>query len=408
MLHEPTIILRAAGAWIGDGRVVAPAELHVAGGCLRWIGHPGSGPPPEGAVVRELGGQWLLPGLIDAHLHLWGLDLSDPAALWNWPMAYRATRAAADLQRMLRQGITAVRCLGGPLGPSLARAVREGLVEGPHVVAAGEFICARAGTWDAVSFPQSWVEGLGMFADGADACRQRVRERIRQGADFIKVGGSVGEHTDLLRPWGDDPAHLRLAYSDGEMAVLVEEAHRNGLRVASHAIGEAAVRQALDCGVDSIEHGHGIGDETARRLAGEGRMLVPTLSLPVLRLAHPDPAVAAGWQRHREAQRRSLQHALRHGVRMAAGTDFVGPPGSPLGANAMELEQLVDAGLTVEQALLAGTATAAEALGMQDRIGRLAVGLQADVVAVPGDPRADIGLVRRVGFVMKGGRVVLG
>jgi imidazolonepropionase-like amidohydrolase len=407
MNQPPDTVLRAAAAWTGQGgTVVSPAEVHVSGGRIGWVGRVGERPLPEGAVVRDLGAQWLLPGFIDAHLHLWGLDHAEPAALWGWPMPYRAAYAIADLARMLQHGITAVRCLGGPLGPSLARAVRQGLVPGPHVVAAGEFICPRAGTWDPAAFPQEWAEKLGMYADGPDACRQRVRERIRQGADFIKVAGSVGEHTDLLRPWGDDPYHLRLAYSDGELAVLVEEAHRNGLKVAIHAIGEPSVRQALDHGVDTIEHGHGIGDETARRIADSGAILVPTLSLPVLRARHPVPEVAAGWQRHREAQQASLQHALRHGVRMAAGTDFTGPPYSTLGPSPMEMEFLVEAGMTPEQALTACIVTGAEVLGMQDRIGRLAPGFEADLVALPGDPRGDIGLVRRVGFVMKGGQVV--
>ncbi|EHM03509.1 amidohydrolase family protein [Acetobacteraceae bacterium AT-5844] len=410
--HRPTV-LRAAAAWTGEGGPVFPAigrkvELHIEAGRITWLGREGERPAPPAAILQDLGDAWLLPGFIDAHLHLWGLDLSDPSALWNWPMAYRAARAVADLGRMLEEGVTAVRCLGGPLGPSLARAVQEGVVRGPHIVAAGEFICSRAGTWDHAAFPQHWVESLGMYADGADACRQRVRERIRQGADFIKVGGSVGEHTDALRPWGNDPARLRLSYSDGELAVLVEEAHRNGLRVASHAIGDEAVRQALECGVDTIEHGHGISDETARRMADRGALLVPTLSLPALRVRHPVKHVAEGWQRHRDAQRASLQLALRHGVRIAAGTDFVGPPGSPLGPSMMELELLVEAGLTPEQALVAGTAGGAEALGMQHRIGRLAEGFEADMVALPGDPRADIGLVRQVRFVMKGGEVVRG
>ncbi|WP_161600872.1 amidohydrolase family protein [Teichococcus oryzae] len=377
----------------------------MADGRIEWLGRSGERPLPPGAELRDLGGHWLLPGLIDAHLHLWGLDLADPAALWGWTLPYRAARATADLAAMLQQGVTAVRCMGGPLGPSLGRAVREGVLPGPHIVAAGEFICSRAGTWDHAGFPQGWVEGLGIYADGVDACRQRVRERICQGADFIKVGGSVGEHTDTLRPWGDDPARLRLAYSDEEMQALAAEAHRNGLCIASHAIGDAAVRQALLAGVDTVEHGHGVTADTARRMAGAGAILVPTLSLPALRAASAAPPATSAWGRHRTAQRESLQQALRHGVRIAAGTDFVGPPASPLGPSAMEIELLVEAGMAPEQALEAATATAAEALGLAGRIGRLATGLEADLVAVPGDPRSEISLVRQIRFVMKGGRI---
>jgi imidazolonepropionase-like amidohydrolase len=400
------LILRAAAAWTGrDGAVVTEAELHVEAGRIAWLGRQGERPAPGGARVIELGAHWLLPGFVDAHLHLWGLDMAEPAAAWSWPPAYRAARAIADLRALLDAGVTAVRCCGGPLGPSLARAVREGVVPGPHIVAAGEFICSRAGTWDPAAWPQRWAEETGMFADGPEEVRRRVRERLRQGADFIKVGGSVGEHTDMLRPWGDDPARLRLSYADDELRAAVDEAHRNGLRVATHAIGEAAVRQALDAGVDTIEHGHGIAEETAKRLAGSGAWLVPTLSLPALRVERAPPPVAAHWRRHREVQRRSIEVALRHGVRIAAGTDFVGPPFTPLGPDAMEMELLAEAGLSPEQALLAGTAHGASVLGMEGRIGALAPGLEADIVAVPGDPRADIALVRRVGFVMRGGAV---
>uniref|UniRef100_UPI0022EB104B amidohydrolase family protein n=1 Tax=Falsiroseomonas oryzae TaxID=2766473 RepID=UPI0022EB104B len=126
---------------------------------------------------------------------------------------------------------------------------------------------------------------------------------------------------------------------------------------------------------------------------------------PALRVERAPPALAAGWRRHREVQRRSVELALRHGVRIAAGTDFVGPPVTPLGPDAMEMELLVEAGMTAEQALLAGTAHGAAVLGLADRIGALAPGLEADILALPGDPRRDIALVRRVAFVMRGGAV---
>ena len=404
-------ILRAGFAWTAAGpAVLERPELWIDGGRIAWIGRQGERPAELGRRILDLGDRWLLPGFIDAHLHLWGLDLADPTALWTWPIAFRAARATADLRRMLEAGVTAVRCLGGPLGPSLARAVRDGAVPGPHIVAAGEFICSRAGTWDHAAWPEAWVEALGMFADGEAECRRRVRERLRQGADFIKIGGSVGEHTDLLRQWGNDPGRQRLSYGDAEVAALVEEAHRQGLRVATHAIGEAAVRQALDAGVDSIEHGHGIAEETCRRLAGAGTLLVPTLALPALRARHGAaqglrPEAVAAWARHAEVQRRSLERAVRHGVRLAAGTDFVGPPGTPLGPSMVELELMVEAGMSAEQALTACFVGGREALGMADRIGALAEGYSADLVALPGDPRARIGLVRQPVFVMKEGVV---
>jgi imidazolonepropionase-like amidohydrolase len=406
-----TIVLRAGWAWTGTSpATIEKPEIHVVNGQIGWVGRQGARPDLPDARVIDLGGQWLLPGLIDAHLHLFGLDFSDPTSLWTWPIALRSARATADLGRLLASGITAVRCLGSPIGPSLARGVRSGYVTGPHIAAAGEFICSRSGTWDPTIWPQRWAEELGMFADGVEECRRRVRERIRAGADFIKICGSVGEHADRLRAWGNDPSRLRLSYADDEVKALVDEAHRHGLRVASHCIGDAAVRQALDAGVDTIEHGHGIGEETCRRLSDSGAILVPTLSLPAWRARNgvaeglPPDAIAA-WRKHAEVQRHSLALARQHGVRIAAGTDFVGPPSTPLGPNACEMEYLVAAGLTAEEALTACIVTGRDAMGMGETIGMLAPGRRADVIAVPGDPRRDIGLVRRVSFVMKDGVV---
>jgi imidazolonepropionase-like amidohydrolase len=403
------LAIRAAAAWTGDGTPpIAMAELHVAGGLITWLGRQGERPMPQGGRVIDLAHRWILPGFIDAHLHLWGLDLAEPGALWNWALAYRSARAIADLGRLLHEGMTAVRCCGGPLGSALARAVREGVLRGPRIVAAGEFICSRAGTWDHAAWQQLWVEELGIFADGPEECRRRVRERIRQGADFIKIGGSVGEHLDAVRPWGNDPSRLRLSYADEEVRTVVEEARRNGLPVATHAIGDAAVAEAVAAGVHSVEHGRGAAEDTLRRMAGEGTWLVPTLSLPALRAEHASPPIALHWQRHRDLQRRSLELAMHHGVRIAAGTDFVGPPFTPLGPDAGEMVLLVEAGMAPEDALLAGTAHAAAVLGLQDRIGQLAPGFAADLVAVEGDPRHNTGLVRQAAFVMAAGSVARG
>jgi imidazolonepropionase-like amidohydrolase len=407
-------VLRADWAWTGSSpAVIERPEIQVEGGRISWVGRQGERPDEQGARLIALDGQWLLPGFIDAHLHLFGLDFSDPTALWTWPIALRAARASADLGHLLGAGITAVRCLGSPLGPPLARAVRSGYVRGPHIAAAGEFICSRSGTWDPAIWPLRWAEELGMFADGVEGCRHRVRERVRAGADFIKICGSVGQHDDRLRAWGNDPSRLRLPYANEEVGALVDEAHRHGLSVASHCIGDAAVRQALDAGVDTIEHGHGISEETCRRMVDAGAILVPTLSLPAWRTRHgaaeglPPDAIAA-WQRHADVQARSMERALRYGVRIAAGTDFVGPPSTPLGANACEMEFLVAAGMTPEQALEASIVVGREVMGMADSIGMIAAGRCADIIALPGDPRRDISLVRQVAFVLQGGVPVAG
>src|SRR5690606_22888607 len=249
--------LRAAAVWTGtDNRPLAQADILVAG--EEVVGLVPRETPSDGATLIDLGDAAIVPGLIDAHLHLWGLDPAAPAVSASWSPAYRALRAAQDLRRLVEAGFTAVRCMGSPIGPALQRAVDEGLIDGPVIVAAGETICQRGGTWDPVHQPQAWAETLGVLADGPEECRRRVRERIRSGSRVIRIGASSGRpFLDAVHPWADGADVSRPNYSLAELKMMVEEAHRAGLRVAAHAIGEAAVRNAVLAGVDTVEHGHG-------------------------------------------------------------------------------------------------------------------------------------------------------
>ncbi len=367
----------------------------------------------KGEKLLDLGGLTLVPGFIDAHLHLWGAGPPSPWGGAPWASAYRAVAAARDLRRLLDAGFTTVRCMGGALGPALAHAVADGLIEGPRVVPAGDYICPRAGTWDPVGQPLVSAEALGIFADGPDECRRRVRERLRSGSRVIKIGVSSGTPgRDLVYPWADGAAWAHANYSIDEIRSVVEEAHRAGLMVAAHAIGEAAVRSAVLAGVDTVEHGHGAAPGTYALMAELGTILVPTLALPAMR-ARLGPArglapeVAGVWQRHLDELFAAVRLAMEHGVLIAAGTDFVGPPYTPLGENACQFELLVEAGMTPGQALQAGTAVAARAVGMGGVLGTIEPGRLADLVGVEGRPWEDVSALRRVGFVMAAGRLVV-
>lgn len=386
----------------------------VCGDRIVQAGPRGAAPggSEQDETVIDLGEAAVVPGLIDAHLHLFGFSPSSAGAQMAAPDAYRVLVAASDLRRLAAAGFTTVRCMGSPLGPILGRAVEEGIVEGPRIVAAGEYICQRGGTWDPVGYPLAWADRLGMFADGPEQCRRRVRERIRSGAGVIKIGVSSGRALrDRIHPWADGPDGSCPNYSVEEIQVMVEEAHRMGLRVAAHAIGDLAVRNAVLGGVDTVEHGHGASAATYRMMADRGVMLVPTLSLPYRRSRFglqgglPQWAVDV-WRRHLEQQMQCVATALACGVAIAVGTDFVGPPLTPFGDNALEFRLLVEAGMRAWDALAAGTVVGARALGLEAAIGTIEPGQLADIVAVQGRPWEDPEALMRVVFVMKGGKVV--
>jgi len=421
--------VRAQAVWTGDGPPLAGVDVLVEGSHILALvprdqllpveapagpttEHSAGGQLP-GETLLDLGEMSLVPGLIDAHLHLWGVGPRPPWGEAPWASAYRAIAAAQDLRRLLEAGFTAVRCMGGPLGPALERAVADGVIPGPRIVAAGDYICQRGGTWDPIGQPAAAAEARGFFADGPDECRRRVRERVRSGSRVIKIGLSSGlPGRDLVHPWADGADQAVPNYTLEEIRAVVDEAHRVGLMVAAHAIGEAAVRQAVLAGVDTVEHGHGAAPETYALMAERGIILVPTLALPAMRARQGAakglaPELVAVWQRHLDQLFAAVRLARDHGVTIAAGTDFVGPPFTPMGENAVQFELLVEAGMSPAEALQAGTTTAARALGLAERVGTISPGKLADLVGVRGRPWEDITALRQVGFVMAGGRVVV-
>lgn len=350
---------------------------------------------PIDAEVLDLGDCTLLPGLIDAHVHLiWDASAEPHEVVNREPRAVTALRSAANADRNLRAGVTTVRDLGSTdaLAVHTATAVESGMVSGPRILAAGRVVAMTGG--------HAWFAGL--EADGADAVRRAVRAEIKGGARCVKLMASGGL---LGGDEGEQPGSPQLTVD--EMKAAVEEAHRAGRTVAAHAYSVAAINNALDAGVDSIEHGSFLDRDTALRMRQEGVYLVPTLA-----------AIAAVGKKAREqgtpehfrrkiaeimrSCRQAFENALGAGVRIAAGTD-AGVPGQPHGGLAGELAAMVEAGATPGQALRAGTLGSAGLLNLSNEVGSLAPGKSADLIAVAGDPVRDIGAVREVRLIVKAG-----
>ena len=403
----PPIRLRAARMVdIDAGMLVEPGDVLVHDGRILEIS---PALVPDGTVEMHLGDVTLLPGLMDMEVNLLmgGPDHESPLVAVQDDPAVKLLRAVANCRRTLRSGFTTVRNLGlfvqtGGLllDVALMKAVDRGWIDGPRIVPAGHAITPTGGHLEPTMFqalgphvlPLTVDEGV---ADGVDQIRRAVRYQIKYGAKLIKVcaSGGIMSHTG--------PAGAQ-QYSTDELAAVVDEAHRAGLRVAAHAHGDAGIRNAIDVGIDCIEHGSLMSDDTMQLMIDRGTFLVPTTYLADgMDVSRAPAELQAKAAEVFPQAKRTVSAAIERGVRIACGTDA---PAIPHGRNAKELMALVDRGMTPIQALRAATTVAAELIDVTDR-GRLLPGQLADVIAVEGDPLSDIGATERVRFVMKGGAV---
>ncbi|HEX6584389.1 MAG TPA: amidohydrolase family protein [Thermoleophilaceae bacterium] len=359
--------------------------------------------------IHTTGDLTLLPGLMDmeVNLLLGGPDHASPLNAVQDDPALRTLRAVANARRTLPAGFTTVRNLGlfvqtGGLllDVALRKAIDLGWIDGPRIVPAGHAITPTGGHLDPTMFqafaphvlPLTVEEGI---ANGVPEVRKAVRYQIKHGAQLIKVcaSGGVMSHTG--------PAGAQ-QYSDEELAAIADEAHRAGLRVAAHAHGDDGIRAAIEAGIDCIEHGSLMSDETLDLIIERGTFLVPTTCLADgMDVSRAAPELQAKAAEVFPRAKATVSKAIERGARIACGTDA---PAIPHGRNAKELIALVDRGMTPVQAIRAATTVAAELIDVDDR-GRLEAGLLADVTAVPGDPSADISVTEQVRFVMKGGQV---
>jgi imidazolonepropionase-like amidohydrolase len=311
--------------------------------------------------------------------------------------ALTVLRCAANIGLHLRAGVTTVRDVGATDGLSVdvARAVELGVISGPRVVAAGRAIAMTGG--------HGWF--IGREADGAEAVRRAAREELKAGATCIKLMASGGVYGH-----SEEPGSPQLTVE--EMKAGVEEAHKAGRRVAAHAYSAEAINNALDAGVDSIEHGSFIDRTTAERMREQGTYLVPTLSV-YQAMSDKGPELGAPEYVRRktaevlEASREAFRLAHEVGVPIAAGTDC-GAPGHPHGTLPEELRLMVEADAVPAEALRYGTSAAADLLGLAEEVGTLEPGKRADLLAVGGDPLRDIRALRNVWLVLRDGAEVTG
>jgi imidazolonepropionase-like amidohydrolase len=388
------LVLRAPRLLDGTGTpAVTDAALLMEGGRIGYAG-PAAGLPEDAGRLPslEFPGATLLPGLVDAHVHLVASGDPDLAAGLPKTEAERMLAAVVNARRNLDRGVTLVRDLGAPGAEAVlaGRAVEEGALAGPRVVAAGP----------AVTMTGGHIPYLGRVTDGVDAMRAAVRANLALGARCIKVVATGG----VLTP-GVDPR--KPAYTQAELDALVDEAHRLGLTVAAHAIGEGGVAAALRAGVDSIEHGMFLDEAAIELFLATGARLSATFSAPYGILSGPG---VPGWIKDRarpaaEAQARSFQAAVKAGVPVVAGTD-AGTPDNHHGGVAREVGFMVEAGLDVLQGVRAATAEGAELLGVDDR-GVLRRSAAADVLVAGGDVAADVAALQRVVAVFQDGRQVV-
>lgn len=404
----PAVVLHARHLFDGRSGVLSDdATVVVEHGRITGVG--AAAHVPDGARRVELGDATLAPGFIDAHVHLGDEDSGNPYRDFYEGMlrlpAEEAFYAERNGRRTLEAGFTTVRVLGTSdwVDIALRNAVRDGLVQGPRIVAAAHAIGTPGGHCDAPPFPpervkpQGEIEGI---CSGPESCRTAVREQMKWGADVIKICASGGVFSE------SDPLKVPQLTS-AELEAIVGEAHRWGRKVAAHAHGDEAARFAIEAGVDSIEHGTFLSAETLRLMKQKGVYLVPTRMAAWWSTEHADgypPPIARKARAIGAAHVAMFKEALRVGVPIAFGTDS---GVSPHGSNAREFSLMVDAGMTPAAALLSATREAARLLGVEGETGSIEVGRSADIVALPGNVLEDIRATEHPVFVMAQGQVIV-
>jgi len=406
-IGKGVVVLKAARLIDGTGKpAIQNGVVVVTDNMITAVGTSSQVQIPAGAKIIDLGDVTLLPGFVDAHTHVIGRILGDPngnAAVVKDYDSFGAIIGTRNADNILLAGFTTIRNVGAPNFDDMAlrKAINEGWVPGPRMMAAGHAIGITGGHCDENGFKPGLIDGgiKDGIANGPEEVRAAVRYMVKYGADVIKTCATGGVLSE-----GDAVGATQYTYE--EMKALVDEATKLGRKVAAHAHGTEGIKIAVRAGVASIEHGSFLDEEGARMMAEKGTYLVPTLMAgeQVEKLAKSgvvkgliaEKALAAA-----AAMRNGIKIAKRNNVKIALGTDSAV---IPHGVNGHEFTLMVEwGGLTPMESIVAGTMSGATLLGWEKHIGSLETGKWADVVAVPGNPLADIHKMESTVFVMKNG-----
>ncbi|HXW90459.1 MAG TPA: amidohydrolase family protein [Terriglobales bacterium] len=383
---------------IERGKMMAPGEVLVDSDRIREVGSSVTHPP--GAQVIDLGDATLMPGLIDAHVHLFLHPGAEDLQTVEESVPARTITAVLQARDDLMAGFTAERDMGtegaGSADTAVRDAIDQGAIPGPRLRISGNAVDILGGHEDAIHYnPAQHVFSNAAYANSIPELIEVIRQQLKEGADFIKI---YETGPDSLR---GERLFTPYQYTEAELAAAVGETARVGKKVAVHATGEPGALYAARAGVASIDHAVQLSEETMGLMREKQIFAVPTLTIFEYFAQHAaSPAAAAREHDLFDLHRRELHRQLAAGVPMAVGSD-VGP--FPHGTQARELALMVEAGMTPLAALQADLLNGAQLLGWQDKIGALKPGYFADVIAVPGDPLKDISVVENVKFVMKGG-----
>jgi imidazolonepropionase-like amidohydrolase len=419
--QQQRILIRAAG--LIDVRAGAlnrkAAAVLVEGEQIISLGEAAEAAAGPAQVVN-LADLVLLPGLIDMHTHIFlhsnrmrvtehpEQDNSLYTLLQEYP-SHRIARAIRALRISLENGFTTIRDMGtegaGYDDVGLRDAVNDGIIPGPRAKVSGRAL-SPTGTYQISHYRPDWRFPSGvMNCDGPDDCRRAVREHFSYGVDWIKVYATAGYGTQVTEDGYIDGGPN---WTDAEFAAIVDEAHARGLKVAAHATTLTGTTQAIDAGVDTLDHAHSIRADQAHRLAAAGIPIAPTLTTSIHVATGRAGPIPPMWTRIPEVQLRSLRNAREAGVTVLMGTDMGSGtvPWTDL-SQAVELATQVEhAGLTPAEAIRTATLDPAAALGLAGDAGELVAGGRADIIGVAGDPLSDIALLQEVSFVMHRGQIV--